>query len=153
MFKLLVIDDEDNIRYGIEQVFDGADVQVFGAPSAEHGLRLADEQSPDVILLDIRLGARDGLDVFHDLRKIDPKSLIIFITGQGTSDTAIEAMKRGAHDYLVKPLDAGQLKKVVGQAFQISRLMHVPAFVEKGGRPEHSPDHSRRRQPHSAVVA
>ncbi len=140
MPKLLVIDDEPNIRFGIEQVFDGSDVQVLGAETAEEGLRLASAESPDVVLLDIKLGSRSGLEVFHDLRRIDPRSLVIFITGCGTTDTAIEAMKLGAYDYLVKPLDANQIQKVVEQACGISRLMHVPAIVEDGDRPEEKPD-------------
>ncbi len=140
MPKLLVIDDEPNIRFSIEQVFDGSDLQIVGAETADDGLRLASVESPDVILLDIKLGNRSGLEVFHDLRRVDPKCLVIFITGFGTAETAIEAMKLGAYDYLVKPLDATQIQKVVGQACQISRLMHVPAIVEEGARPEDKPD-------------
>ena len=104
MAKLLVIDDEATIRFSIAQVFAGADVEITGAETAAEGLRLAEEDPPDVILLDIRLGNRSGLDVFHELRRLNPKSLIIFMTGHGTTDTAIEAMKMGAYDYLVKPL-------------------------------------------------
>ncbi len=140
MPKLLVIDDEANIRFSIEQVFDRPDVEVLGAASAEEGLRLASEQMPAVVLLDIALGSASGLDLFHDLRQIDPKLLVVFITGCGTADTAIEAMKLGAYDYLVKPLDAAQLEHVVEQAFEISRLMHVPALVDAGDRPEDKPD-------------
>lgn len=138
--KLLVIDDEPNIRYSIGQVLGDDRVTVLEAASAEEGLRLAGEHSPDVILLDIRLGQRSGLDVFHELRAIDPKSLVIFITGHGTTDTAIEAMKIGAYDYLVKPLDAHQLQEIVEQAFSISRMMHVPALLEEGDRPQDRPD-------------
>jgi len=58
----------------------------------------SENESPDVILLDVRLGDDSGLEVFHDLRRLDPRSLIIFITGHGTTDTAIEAMKLGAYD-------------------------------------------------------
>jgi DNA-binding NtrC family response regulator len=140
MPKLLVIDDEPNIRFSIEQVFDRSDVRVLGAETAEEGLELAAEESPDVILLDIRLGNRSGLEVFRDLRRMDPKSLVVFVTGYGTTETAIEAMKLGAYDYLVKPLDANQIQKVVEQACEISRLMHVPAIVEEGDRPEEKPD-------------
>jgi nitrogen regulation protein NR(I) len=140
MAKLLVIDDEPTIRFSIEQVFAEESVQVLGAETAAEGLQLAAEESPDVILLDIRLGDRSGLEVFHDLRRLDPRSLIIFITGHGTTDTAIEAMKLGAYDYLVKPFDAEQLQQVVGQAFAISRLMHVPTILEEGDRPEDKPD-------------
>ena len=140
MAKLLVIDDEPSIRFSIEQVFAEDGIQILGAETAAEGLQLAADESPDVILLDIRLGDRSGLEVFHDLRRLDPRSLIIFITGHGTTDTAIEAMKLGAYDYLVKPLDASQLQQVVRQAFTISRMMHVPMILEDGDRPEDKPD-------------
>jgi two-component system nitrogen regulation response regulator GlnG len=140
MAKLLVIDDEPSIHFSIEQVFADESVQVLGAETAAEGLQLAADESPDVILLDIRLGDRSGLEVFDDLRRLDPRSLVVFITGHGTTDTAIEAMKLGAYDYLVKPLDAAQLQQVVGQAFAISRLMHVPTILEDGDRPEDKPD-------------
>ena len=140
MRRLLIIDDEPSVRMGIEAVFDREDVAVFAAETADAGLRLAAEQSPDVILLDIRLGQRSGLELFHELRRLDPKTLVIFITGHGTTETAIEAMKLGAYDYLTKPLDADQLQAVVEQAFAISRLMHVPAIIEDGDRPEDQAD-------------
>ena len=85
-------------------------------------------------------GLASGLDVFHELRRIDPRSLIIFITGFGTTDTAIEAMKLGAYDYLTKPLEAQHLKRVVEQAIAISRLAHVPTIIDEGDRPEDRPD-------------
>ncbi len=140
MHRLLIIDDEPSIQFSIAAVFDRPDVSVLGAETAAEGLRLAAETSPDVILLDIRLGDRSGLDVFHELRRIDPKSLVIFITGHGTAETAIEAMKLGAYDYLTKPLDARQLQQVVDQALAISRLMHVPAILDDGGRPQDQAD-------------
>lgn len=140
MPKLLVIDDESSIRLSIKAVFNRTDIAVLGAETAEEGMRLTVEHSPDVILLDIKLGTASGLDVFHELRCIDPRCLIIFITGFGTTDTAIEAMKLGAYDYLTKPLDAKQLKRVVDQALAISQLAHVPAIIDEGERPEDKPD-------------
>src|SRR5580704_8590719 len=136
MPKLLIIDDEPNIRFSIQEVFEGEDTRVLAAATADDGLRIASEEVPDVILLDVRLGDRSGLDVFEDLKKIDRKCLVVFITGHGTADTAIEAMKLGAYDYLVKPLDVAQLQQVVSQAFQISQLMHVPAVVADSVRPD-----------------
>jgi two-component system nitrogen regulation response regulator GlnG len=140
MAKLLVIDDEPSIHFSIEQVFANGTIEVFGAETADEGLQLAAVEAPDAILLDIRLGDRSGLEVFHDLRRIDPRCLIIFITGHGTTDTAIEAMKLGAYDYLVKPFDAEQLQQVVNQAVAISRMMHVPTILEEGERAEDKPD-------------
>jgi two-component system nitrogen regulation response regulator GlnG len=139
MFKLLVIDDEASIRFSIEQVFSGDGVEVLSADTAHEGLRVAAAHSPDVILLDILLGDQSGLDIFHKLRKIDPKALVIFVTGHGTAETAIEAMKLGAHDYLIKPLDIDQLQRVIGQAFQISRMMHVPAVFDKSEQSAEAP--------------
>jgi DNA-binding NtrC family response regulator len=140
MAKLLVIDDEASIRFSIEQVFADKSTEVLGAETASDGLRLAAEESPDVILLDIRLGGRSGLEVFDELHRLDPRRPIIFITGHGTTDTAIEAMKLGAYDYLVKPLDASYLQHVVNQACAISHLMHVPTILEEGDHPEGKPD-------------
>jgi len=140
MSTLLVIDDESNIRFSIEQVLAGQGLEVLGAASAEEGLALCAEHNPDVILLDIKLGQRSGLELFDELRRQSPKSLVVFITGHGTTETAIEAMKRGAYEYLVKPLDAIQLQQVVAQALEIRRLMHVPAIVEETDRPEDAPD-------------
>src|SRR5260221_604407 len=130
MATLLLIDDEAGIRFTIREVLQSTDLRVLTAENSEEGLRLAREESPDLVLLDIRLGNESGLDVFHHLRAIDPKLLVVFITGHGTAETAIEAMKLGAFDYLVKPLDLAELQHVVEQALKISHLIHVPAAVD-----------------------
>jgi two-component system nitrogen regulation response regulator GlnG len=140
MHKLLIIDDEPSIRISIKAVFSRKDVTVFSAATMDEGIQLAAEHSPDVVLLDIKLGPGSGLDAFHEIRRNDPRSLIIFITGFGSADTAIEAMKLGAYDYLTKPLDSNQLTRVVDQAFAISRLAHVPTIIDEGDRPEDKPD-------------
>lgn len=137
MHTLLVVDDEPGIRYSIQQVFEGSGVSVIAAENAEQALQRFEDNAPDVVLLDICLGDDDGLKVFETLRQKDPKSLVVFITGHGTSETAIEAMKRGAYDYLVKPLDRDQLIAVVKEACEIRRLMRTPAIVEE---PEHDVD-------------
>lgn len=127
---LLVIDDEAGIRFTIQEILAGNDVRVLTAANAADGLRLVTEESPDVVLLDIRLEAESGIDVFHQIKQLNPRSLVVFITGHGTTDTAIQAMKLGAFDYLVKPLDFNQLQQVVEQAFKISWLMNVPTAVD-----------------------
>jgi two-component system nitrogen regulation response regulator GlnG len=130
MPTLLVIDDEAGIRFTIREVLQSIDLRVLTAENSEDGLRLTRDESPDVVLLDIRLGHESGLEIFHRLREIDPKLLVVFITGHGTAETAIEAMKLGAFDYLVKPLDLGELQQIVEQALKISHLIHVPAAVD-----------------------
>jgi DNA-binding NtrC family response regulator len=140
MPTLLVIDDESSIHISIQAVFGGAGVTVLGADTAVEGIHLAAERSPEVILLDIKLGAVSGLEVFFELQRVVPRCLIIFITGFGTAETAIEAMKLGAYDYLTKPLDAGHLQRVVEQALAISQLANVPTIIDAGDRPEDKPD-------------
>jgi DNA-binding NtrC family response regulator len=130
MPTLLVIDDEAGIRFTIREVLQSPDLRVLTAENSDEGVRLTRDETPDVVLLDIRLGTESGLDVFQRLRSIDPKLLVVFITGHGTAETAIEAMKLGAFDYLVKPLDLAELQQVVEQALKISHLIHVPAAVD-----------------------
>ena len=140
MPKLLIVDDEPSVRLGIRTVLHRQDLLVFEAETPAEALRITVEESPDVVLLDIRLGATSGLELFHELHRLDPKSLVVFVTGFGTAETAIEAMKLGAYDYLTKPLDAKHLKRVVEQALVISRMAHVPTLLDEGDRPADRPD-------------
>ncbi|MFO0820233.1 MAG: sigma-54 dependent transcriptional regulator [Pirellulales bacterium] len=130
MQTLIVIDDEPGIGFTLQQVLVNEQLRVHTAATAEAGLELVRQEAPDVVLLDVRLGHRSGLELFHQLRAIDSKLLVIFITGHGTTDTAIEAMKIGAFDYLVKPLDLTLLQQTVEQALRISQLMRTPAAVD-----------------------
>lgn len=139
MGKLLVIDDERNVSFSIADVFTDSEIEVRSVDNGPDGLRAVSEWNPDVILLDLRLGHESGLDVFQQIRQIDVKALVIFMTGFGTSEIAIEAMKHGAFDYIVKPLDANHLRELVRQGCQIRRLVHVPAFVGETERVETQP--------------
>ena len=121
MPKLLVIDDDRTVLYMISQAFNGSPVSVLSAQTAEQGLELI-SQHPDVVLLDIVLPGCSGLDIVHKIRDRDPKLPVIFITARGSSDTAIEAMKLGAYDYLLKPLHLPKLRELVDRALQIPRL-------------------------------
>ncbi len=129
MPTLLVIDDEQSVRYSFRRVFESDRVTVLTARTAAEGLQQIREQAPDVVVLDLQLPDRSGLDVFHDIHAQDPKRPVIFITAHGTTETAIEAMKRGAFDYLVKPVDLERLSQVLDRAYEAARLMHVPAVL------------------------
>src|SRR5579884_2161166 len=134
MPTLLVIDDEDSVRYSFRRVFEDEGVQVRLAGTAAEGLEQARTHAPDVIVLDLQLPDRSGLDVLQDLQPLDPKRPVIFITAHGTTATAIEAMKRGAFDYLVKPIDLDKLSQVIERAFDAVRLMQVPAVLPTDDR-------------------
>jgi two-component system, NtrC family, nitrogen regulation response regulator GlnG len=129
MPTLLVIDDEESVRYSFRRVFENGDVQVQTAPTAAEALTAVDAQVPDVIVLDLQLPDRSGLELYRDLHARLPKCPVIFITAHGTTETAIEAMKGGAFDYLVKPVDLERLSQVLQRAFEAVRLMRAPAVL------------------------
>jgi two-component system nitrogen regulation response regulator GlnG len=130
---LLVIDDERLILDCFRYAFPEPETTLVTATTAADGLRLFAERRPDVVLLDVRLPDLSGLDLFRRLHESDARVPVILMTGYGTAATAIEAMRLGAFDYLVKPLDPDQLTELVGRAFHISRLMRVPAKVADEG--------------------
>src|SRR4029077_8849502 len=84
---------------------------------------------PDVILLDLRLPDQSGLDVLRQLPQIDSRTPVVLVTVVRSADAAIEAMRQGAYDYLLKPLDLQQLDRVIGEALKVARLMREPAVV------------------------
>src|SRR4051812_21114476 len=117
MPTLLVIDDEEGVRYSFRYVFEADGITVLTASTAADGLRQVRDHDPDVVVLDLQLPDRGGLDVFRDLQELDRKRPVVFITAHGTADTAIEAMKQGAFEYVVKPVDLEQLSAVLDRAF------------------------------------
>jgi DNA-binding NtrC family response regulator len=129
MATLLIVDDEASILLAFRRAFREPDVTVLTAETAAQGLDLAREQHPDVIVLDVHLPDMTGLDMLRKLRELDARSPVLFITGRSTTDTAIEAMKLGAFEYLLKPLELSTLRQVIERALAISRLMHVPTVL------------------------
>jgi two-component system nitrogen regulation response regulator GlnG len=126
---LLVDDDPGLIQAQLTHVFGPLGVRIEVACSGALGLEQLAAARPDVILLDVHLPDLSGLEVYQRIRQADGRVPVVFVTAAGDADTAIEAMKRGAHDYLFKPLDVQQLRRVVGQALELARLMREPAVV------------------------
>jgi two-component system nitrogen regulation response regulator GlnG len=130
MANLLLIDDDpDLIPEQVRLAFAAPSHRVEVAGTGAEGLARVRAAPPEVILLDLRLPDQSGLDVYHGIREIDARIPVIFITGTKTADTAIEAMKQGAFDYLFKPLDLAQVRRVVGEAVEVGRRMRAPAVV------------------------
>ncbi len=130
MAQLLLIDDDpDLIAEQVRQAFPGPRHRVEVAGTGAEGLDRVRADPPAVILLDLRLPDQSGLEVYQQIRQIDARIPVIFVTMAKTADTAIEAMKQGAYDYLFKPLDLHQLRRVVGEALEVARQMREPAVV------------------------
>jgi two-component system nitrogen regulation response regulator GlnG len=131
MPSLLIVDDEPNVLYSLEKSLRSERLQVTTAATAKQGIDLAQRQPPDAVILDVRLPDMSGLEAFDQIRQIDPHLPVIIVTAYATTETAIEAMKRGAFEYLLKPVDLHQLQEVVARAVELSRLRHVPALFDE----------------------
>ncbi|MBL6764978.1 MAG: sigma-54-dependent Fis family transcriptional regulator [Verrucomicrobiae bacterium] len=123
METILVIDDEADVQYSFRRMFSTPDLRVEGADSGEEGLRAIAELRPDLVITDVRMGGMTGLETLAKIRARDAKLPVIMMTAYGTTQTAIEAMKFGAFDYLLKPFDVPKLKEVVAKALEASRAM------------------------------
>ena len=121
MEKLLLIDDEVDVQYSFRRIFDGSDIELHTASSGEEGLRLIPKVKPDLVLSDIRMAGLNGLETLRRIRQLDPQLPVILMTAYGTTQTAIEAMKLGAYDYLLKPFDVPRLKQLVANALKAAR--------------------------------
>src|SRR5258707_1823410 len=138
MAHLLLMDDDlalipDQVRVAFPAPEQTVEVACTGA----EGLERVGAVPPDVILLDLRLPDQSGLDVYQQIRRIDARIPVIFVTMAKTADAAIEAMRQGAYDYLFKPLDPHQLRRVVGEALEVARRMREPAVgAETAADPE-----------------
>jgi two-component system nitrogen regulation response regulator GlnG len=133
MSTLLVIDDEPLTLDCFRLLFPKGQVRVLTAGSAAEGVDLFRNDRPDVAVLDVRLPDASGLDAFRQLKEIDAKVPVVLVTGFGTAETAIEAMRLGAYEYVLKPLDPVVLRDLISRAFEISRLMRVPARLAAPG--------------------
>ncbi|KPJ83037.1 MAG: Fis family transcriptional regulator [Gemmatimonas sp. SG8_23] len=122
MARLLVVDDERGIRTALVQVFEYEGHEVRAAEDGIGGIEAAREFRPDVIFLDVKMPGLDGLDVLERLREDDPSVLVIMISGHGTIDTAVEATRRGAYDFLQKPLDTDRLLVTLRRALELRGL-------------------------------
>jgi nitrogen regulation protein NR(I) len=123
MSKLLLIDDEEDVRYSLQRIFDSPEIEMAAAPSGEEGLKIISKFKPDLVLMDVRMGGINGLETLRKIRAVNPKLLVILMTAYGTTQTAIEAMKLGAYDYLLKPFDAVKIKELVANGLKAARDM------------------------------
>src|SRR2546425_12043607 len=123
MSKLLLIDDETDVQYSFQRIFDSPEIELSTASSGEEGLKLVPKIKPDLVLMDVRMGGMTGLETLRRIRQMDSRLLVILMTAYGTTQTAIEAMKLGAYDYLLKPFDVPKLKEIVAGALKAANDM------------------------------
>ncbi len=114
--KVLVIDDETGIREGSKRILSRMGCTVFGASHGEEGLAILEKKKVNIVLLDLKMPGMDGMEVLSRIHTGHPDILVIVITGFATVETAIEAMKQGAYDFIPKPFEPDQLRIVINRA-------------------------------------
>jgi len=132
MQRILIVDDDKSIRYSLKRIFEEYYL-VMTAQNGEEAISLFQQNSPDLIIMDIRMPGQNGIDLLKEMKVKDPKSLVIVMTAYGTTETAIEAMKWGAFDYILKPFSIPKMKELVEKALLLRKMMkeEIPYVFEE----------------------
>ena len=122
MQKILIIDDDEGVCYSLARLLSNEERRVTAVQTPDAGFEAMRGEDPDLVLLDVKIPGSDGLELLRNIRKQRPRQLVVMMTAHGTTETAIEATKRGAYDYLMKPFDSEMLTGVVERALDTARL-------------------------------
>ncbi len=137
--SVLIIDDEKDVLYSFGRILAGEDYEVLTADNGAEGVALFRDRRPDLVLLDVRMAEMGGLEAMRAIHQIDPKALVIIMTAYATTQTAIEAMKAGAYDYVLKPFDIQEMKLLIQNALRSSESMKsVVSYQPLLSREDHS---------------
>ncbi|MEJ2730793.1 MAG: sigma-54 dependent transcriptional regulator [Deltaproteobacteria bacterium] len=142
MSTILIIDDDDQLRKSFHKLLTEEGYTAQGAASGEAGLEIIRRRLPDLVIVDIRLPGMDGLETFEAIHALEPKLPVIIMTAYGTTETAIEATKMGAFDYILKPFEIPDMLAVIKQALEAGRFMRTPVQM----------DGSSNKAGHEAIV-
>ncbi len=131
--KILLLEDDAGIASALKKELHAEGYEVAIATRGDEGLAVALREPCDVVITDLKMPGMSGLELVERLHRAKPKLPIIMITAFGTTETAIEATKRGAYDYLLKPFDMGEMLKLVATAVGSSRMMSEPLQLGRAG--------------------
>jgi len=135
--NLLVVDDERSIREACREVAQSLGFTAYAADSAEHAYRLLETQSFDAVLLDLRLPGAGGLEAMRRIKERRPEAIIIVVTGYGTVQSAVQAMKNGAYDYVTKPFSLDELKLLLERVSSHLRLKSENRILREKVKSKH----------------
>ena len=141
MEKILIIDDESFICENVDRILRDEGYQVCSAASGNEAREVVLANDIDLALLDLNLGTENGIDVLKTLKEIDPELLVIIITGYGSVESAVDALKLGAFHYMKKPFKADALRVIVKLALQTQTLKREVRNLKRadGFLPGHFP--------------
>ncbi|MGD9817813.1 MAG: sigma-54-dependent transcriptional regulator [Desulfomonilaceae bacterium] len=134
MGNILIVDDDAQLRHSFEKLLLAEGHEVKTCPTGEAGLELFKKHLPDLVIMDVRLPGMDGLETFKAMHQIQPKAPVIVMTAYGNTDTAIEATKMGAYDYVLKPFDIPEMLITIDKALEAGKFMR--SRVEMDSLPE-----------------
>ena len=138
MSTILIVDDDDQLRRSFQKLLSEEGYTVESAASGEAAVQKVQRRAPDLVILDMRLPGQSGLDTFREIHGLVPKLPVIIMTAYGTTESAIEATKLGAFDYVLKPFEVPAMLAVIAQALEAGRFMRSPVDMDGG------PDPARR---------
>jgi len=130
MAKILIVDDEKNVLSSFKKLLAQEGHQIITAGSAEEGLACAKKENFDLLIMDIRMPGASGLQAFSGFKEMDQKLPVIIMTAYGTTESAIEAMRMGAFDYVLKPFDVPKMKELIEKAVCASRIMKTEVVFD-----------------------
>src|SRR5262245_34690480 len=132
--SVLIVDDEEEIRESIELLLNSEGLATDIAGDGEEGLRKIEENSYDLVLLDLMLPGKSGMDVHKDIKRIDPSLPVVIITAMAAIESAVAAIKEGCYDYVAKPWDNEKLLVIVQNAIKQRQLMSENAQLRRAFR-------------------
>jgi two-component system sensor histidine kinase/response regulator len=121
--RLLLIDDEEVVLDSCLAILEGSDLEVAVAQSGREGLQKAGEFTPDLVFVDLKMPGMSGMEVLEELRSLDPTIISVVFTGFATIESAVEAMKRGAYDFLPKPFSPDDFRAMIRRGLEWRRLL------------------------------
>ncbi len=130
MGTVLIVDDDAQLRNSFEKLLTLEGHAVRTAATGESGLESVRKSLPDLVIMDVRLPGMDGLQTFQAIHQIEPKLPVIIMTAFGTTDTAIEATKLGAFDYVLKPFDIPEMLSLIEKALEAGRFMRARVEID-----------------------
>ncbi len=130
MGKILIVDDEEQIRETIKRYLEIENYELITASNAYEGIDSVKQHCPEIVLTDIKMPGRDGLSFFKDVKDFNTEIEVVVITGHGDLNVAIEALRLGASDFLLKPVDIGQLELVVERIIKHIKLKKKMVYIE-----------------------
>ncbi|HMQ62551.1 MAG TPA: sigma-54 dependent transcriptional regulator [Flavilitoribacter sp.] len=131
MAHILIVDDEAGIRRALRDVLEFEKYSVDEAGDGLEGLVKIKQKKPDAVLLDVKMPKMDGMEALDRIQEISPETPVVMISGHGTVETAVEAVKKGAFDFIVKPLDLNRLLITIRNALDKGHLMAETSFLKK----------------------